>query len=66
MEIKNKERKTTIDYKAIRELSHRMDCVVTEADFDTSRPNPYRMAYTASDIHRYLKCKRNFTESGVV
>lgn len=44
------------DYKAIQKLSHRIDCTVTQADFDTSHPNPYRIDYTASDIHRYLKC----------
>lgn len=60
MEIKNKERKTGIDYKVIRELSHCMDCAVTEADFDTSRPNPHRIAYTACDIHRYLKSGGKF------
>lgn len=43
------------DYKAIRELSHRIDCTITEADFNTNHPNPYRIDYTASDIHRYLK-----------
>ena len=55
MEIKNKERKTTIDYKTTRELSHRIDCTVTEADFNTKHPNPYRLDSIASDIHRYLK-----------
>lgn len=43
------------DYKTIRELSHRIDCTITEADFNTCHPNPYRIDYTASDIHRYLK-----------
>lgn len=43
------------DYKTIRELSHRIDCTITEADFNTSHPNPYRIDYIASDIHRYLK-----------
>ena len=43
------------DYRKIRELSHRMDCTITEADFNTSRPNPYRIDYAASDINRYLK-----------
>ena len=43
------------DCKTIRELSHRIDCTITEADFNTSRPNPCRIDYTASDIHRYLK-----------
>ena len=43
------------DYKAIRELSHRMDCTLTESDFNTNRPNPYRIDYIAGDINRYLK-----------
>lgn len=43
------------DYKKIRELSNRIDCTITRADFNTSRPNPYRIASTANDIHRYLK-----------
>ena len=42
------------DYKAIRKLSHRMDCTIKQSDFDTSNPNPYRVDYVASDIHRYL------------
>ena len=55
MEIKNNERKTGIDYKKIRELSHRIDCTITEADFNTNHPSPYRIDYLVSDIHRYLK-----------
>ena len=54
----NTEKKTEFkepDYKRIRELSHRIDCTIIEADFNTNRPNPYRIDYTASDIHRYLK-----------
>lgn len=43
------------DYKTIQRLSHRIDCTITGADFNTSHPNPYRIDYTASDIHRYLK-----------
>ena len=43
------------DYKAIQKLSHRIDCTVTQADFDTSHPNPYRIDYAVSDIHRYMK-----------
>lgn len=54
MEIKNKERKTTIDYKAIRELSHCMDCVLYESDFSTYYPNRWTDRIMA-DINRYLK-----------
>lgn len=61
MEIKNKERKTTIDYKAICELSHRMDHTVTESDFNTEHPNSCRINYIASDIHRYLKYVRTYS-----
>lgn len=43
------------DYKKLQEMSHRVDCTITEADFNTSHPNPYRIDYTAGDIHRYLK-----------
>ena len=43
-----------IDYGKINELSHRIDCTVTEADFNTNHPNPYRINYAAEDIHRFL------------
>lgn len=55
MKTKNKTIFREPDYKKIQELSHCMDCTITEADFNTSRPNPYRIDYMASDIHRYLK-----------
>lgn len=45
------------DYKLIQKLSHRIDCTITEADFNTNRPNPYRIDYAVSDIHRYSKSK---------
>ena len=50
-EVKN----TYLDYKKIREESCRIDCTITLSDFCTSYPNPYRIDYAASDIHRYLK-----------
>ena len=56
MKTENETKIVMLDYKRIRELSHRIDCTITEADFNTSHPNPYRIDYTASDIHRYLKC----------
>lgn len=43
------------DYKSIRKESHYRDCTITEADFNTSRPNPHRIAYAVSDINRYYK-----------
>ena len=54
MEIKNKERKTIIDYEATRELSHRIDCVLYESDFSTYYPNRWTDR-TMADINRYLK-----------
>ena len=55
MKIENETKNTYTDYKAVRELSHCMDCTITQADFDTSNPNPYRIDYLISDISRYLK-----------
>ena len=52
-----KVKNTYSDYELIKELSYHIDCTVTEADFDTSHPNPYRIDYAASDIYRYLKYK---------
>ena len=43
------------NYKRINEESHRMDCTITSADFNTNYPNPYRIDYTFGDIHRYLR-----------
>ena len=57
MKMENKTKIVAPDYKRIRELSHRIDCTITEADFNTSRPNPYRIDYAVSDIHRYSKSK---------
>lgn len=55
MKTENETKFRQLDYKTIRELSHRIDCTITEADFDTSKPNPYRIDYITSDINRYLK-----------
>ena len=55
MKIENETKNTYTDYKAVRELSHCMDCTITQADFDTSNPNPYRIDYLISDISKYLK-----------
>ena len=55
MKTENATKITYPDYKSIRELSHCIDCIITEADFNTSHPNPYRIDYLVSDIHRYLK-----------
>ena len=57
MKTENETKFKKLDYKRIQELSHRIDCTITEADFNTSRPNPYRIDYTISDIHRYSKSK---------
>ena len=45
------------DYKLIREESRRIDCTVTEADFNTNNPNTNRITYLVSDLNRYLKYK---------
>lgn len=37
---------------------NRINCIVVANDFDTSRPNPYRIGRTASEINEYLKYKR--------
>lgn len=55
MKAENKIKFKELDYKRIRELSHRIDCTITEADFNTNRPNPRRIDYITSDINRYLK-----------
>lgn len=55
MKAENKTKFKEPDYKRIRELSYRIDCTITEADFNTSRPNPYRIDYIASDINRHFK-----------
>ena len=56
METENKTKFKEPDYKRIRELSHRIDCTITEADFNTSHHNPHRIDYTISDFNRYLRC----------
>ena len=43
------------DLKIIQKLSQRIDHTITEADFNTNHPNPHRIDYLTSDIHRYLK-----------
>ena len=45
------------DYKAIREMSKRMDCTITDADFNTEEPNPDRLDCVSADINKYLKYK---------
>lgn len=59
METQTKQNKAYIDYKVIRELGKRMDCTITEADFNTSSPNPYRISHTVGDIARYKARARN-------
>lgn len=60
--MKSKANFTYIDYGKIRRLSCCIDCTVVESDFDTSRPNPYRINATANDINRFLKYGGNRTE----
>lgn len=59
MNTQKKQSRGYVDYKAIREMGKRVDCTVTEADFGTSRPNPYRISYAVSDIVRYKARLRN-------
>lgn len=54
METKIETKIVMPDYKTIRELSHRIDCTITEADFFTNYPNPHRIDCLAGDIRRYL------------
>ena len=42
------------DYKAIESESHRIDCTIVGADFNTNYPNPRRIDSYACDIARYL------------
>ena len=55
MKTENKTKFKEPDYNTIRELSHCIDCTITQADFNTSSPNPYRIDYLISDISKYLK-----------
>ena len=48
-----KESTTHTDYKAIQEAGKHIDCSVSEADFNTNHPNPYRIYRIISDIWRY-------------
>ena len=57
MKTENETKIVVPDYKKIRELSHRIDCTITGADFYTSHPNPYRISHIVSDINRHLKHK---------
>lgn len=55
MKLKNGEVVVTPDYEAIKSMSHSVDCTICSEDFNTSRPNPHRLDYAVSDIHRYMK-----------
>lgn len=54
MKAENKIKFKESDYKTIRELSHRIDCVLYESDFSTYYPNRWTDR-TMADINRYLK-----------
>ena len=48
--------KTTYwNYKEIQKESHRIDCTITEEDFNTNRPNSCRINALISDMNRHLK-----------
>lgn len=53
--MKTETQNTYPDYKTIRIKAQRIDCTITEADFNTHRPNPYRIDYMVSDINRHFK-----------
>ena len=55
MKTKNKTQNTYPDYKTIRIKAQCIDCTITEADFNTDHPNPYRIDYIVSDINRHFK-----------
>ena len=55
--MKDGMKSTYTDYKSIQEEATHIDCTITEADFYTSHPNPYRISYIVSDINRHLKYK---------
>ena len=53
VQIKN----TYPNYKKIREEGYRISCSISESDFNTSRPNPFRIEKTISEINEYLRMK---------
>lgn len=55
MRFKNGEKFVAPDYAAIQRMSHNMDCTVCYEDFNMNHPNPHRLDYAVSDIHRYMK-----------
>ena len=55
--MKSKTRITYPDYRKIREESRYFNHTISEADFNTNRPNPYRISSAASDINVYLRRK---------
>lgn len=55
MKIEKETRIVQPNYKIIRELSHHMDCTITEEDFNMECPNPNRINCIIEDIHRHLK-----------
>jgi hypothetical protein len=55
MKTENETKFKEPDCKRIRELSHRIDCVLYESDFSTYYPNRWTDR-TMADINRYLKC----------
>ena len=42
--------------------SSRINCTITDADFNTNRPNPRRIERAAWDINEYLNYKKRRTE----
>ena len=46
------------NYKEIQKESHRIDCVLSASDFNTSRPDSNRIDRFSNEIGRHLKYKR--------
>ena len=53
-----KPRQTYDDYQSILDESSCIDHTITLSDFDTLKPNPYRIAHIAGDINRHNKSKK--------
>ena len=46
------------DYQSIMDEFSCIDHTITLSDFDTLKPNPYRIAHIAGDINRHNKGKK--------
>ena len=53
---------TTVKIENNYSESKRINCTITDADFNTNRPNPRRIERAAWDINEYLNYKKRITE----